>query len=683
MLHRSLDSAAPSSCVGVRKSFSPSLSSHTNASALTQKDSTDSKPMLSNPRVLDEFLSNPNLPSPPAVALQIVDLASNPDTDIRDIVRLLKVDPGICAKLLKTVNSCFYGLRKPVATIERAVSVIGFHPLRSLVLGMAIPSLQSRSDSDEGLRGYWRTSVAGAMIVRELAIRARDSQAEEIFLAGLLRNLGMPLLRERFGSMYDPVWQVAERQGARLWGSKQCAWERSVLGLDHAELSAALLARWNLPKEVVQMVRYHHEPDATFGMDSRVRRASRMLDFASQLAKIEYIAEDAATLREVIRLAKIDYDLSVVDLEQFLELIAPKITEFAEILDVEIGSCATFAATLATGCAALAQLSVELTLSHSSRYEEQPQPETERCSVVSPPGTEGNAGIEIELLGYSLDFIERLNEPGFEVFVQNYRIKEVLGRGGMGVVLKAFEPGLDRFVALKMITPQLASESWIRDRFAEEARTAASILHENVVTIFTIGKYQGVSFLVMECVEGLSVQDHLKTGRRFQAAEIARIGHELALGLAAAHRLGVIHRDVKPGNVLLRREGERALLTDFGLACVLREKSAFDSTDSVWGTPEYMSPEQSRGDPVNFATDLYSLGGTLFALCTNLHPLPWAARREFPDYSITSAIRRANAEIPDTLARVIARLLAPLPEDRYSSAEEAAKVLRLTERLLN
>ena len=114
----------------------------------------------------------------------------------------------------------------------------------------------------------------------------------------------------------------------------------------------------------------------------------------------------------------------------------------------------------------------------------------------------------------------------------------------MGVVLKAFEPALDRTVALKMISPQLAGHPRLRDRFTQEARAAAAILHENVVTVFTVGKYRGVSFLVMEYVDGLSIQDHFKNRRRFRPSEIVRVGRECALGLAAAHRLGIVHRDV-------------------------------------------------------------------------------------------------------------------------------------------
>lgn len=306
--------------------------------------------------VLEQILRNPNLPSPPSIALQIVELTSDPNTDIRKLVRILQVDPAICAQLLRTVNSCLYALRTPATSIDRAITVIGFNPLRSLVLSMALPSLNARLDSDSGLRSYWRDSVAGGMIAREMAVKLRLPLHGEIFIAGLLRDLGMTLLRERFGPEYDPVWCVTHERSAELRGATQCDWERETLGLDHAELGATLLSRWNLPSELAEMVRHHHAPEATGGLAPIVRQGCKILDFSDRLARIESIAKNPESLREVFQLAE-GFGMSVEELEQFLKAINPKVEEFAAILDIEIGSCGDLSRIVSSGRDELARLS--------------------------------------------------------------------------------------------------------------------------------------------------------------------------------------------------------------------------------------------------------------------------------------------------------------------------------------
>lgn len=294
--------------------------------------------------VLDEILDDPNLPSPPSVALQLVELASDPDADMREVVRVLNVDPAICAKLLKTVNSSFYGFRKSVASVERAVSIVGFRGLRSLVLGMVAPSLGGAGGSAREFRAYWLESLSGAVTARELAVRARHPQAEEIFLAGLLRDLGMLLLRQRFGDRYDTAWSGA----TRLWGGREVAWEIEALGVDHAELSATLLARWRLPEEIVRMVRHHHDSAPSAGAGPLCRHGSRILQFGSLVARVENLPEDEEAVSELIRRAS-DFGMSAADLERLLGEVSPKVEEFAAILDVEVGPRARRAGTNGAG----------------------------------------------------------------------------------------------------------------------------------------------------------------------------------------------------------------------------------------------------------------------------------------------------------------------------------------------
>lgn len=258
-----------------------------------------------------------------------------------------------------------------------------------------------------------------------------------------------------------------------------------------------------------------------------------------------------------------------------------------------------------------------------------------------------------------------------------YDVMEVIGRGGMGVVLKAFDARLNRFVALKVLSPRLAASASAHQRFVREGRAAAAICHENVVAVHAVDEVAGLPFLVMHYVRGLSLQQRLDRGGQLRLAEILRIGAQVASGLAAAHAHGLVHRDVKPANILLDTE-ERVKLTDFGLARAADDPSVSQSGMLV-GTPQYMAPEQARGEAVDHRADLFSLGSVLYSLCT--HRAPFRAsttlailRRVVEDEP--EPIATCNPETPPWLTQLISRLMAKDPAARMESAAEVAELLQ-------
>ena len=187
----------------------------------------------------------------------------------------------------------------------------------------------------------------------------------------------------------------------------------------------------------------------------------------------------------------------------------------------------------------------------------------------------------------------------------SYEVLEVLGQGGMGVVLKARDPALDRTVAIKVLTPALAHAATARRRFAREARAAAAVGHEHIVAIHAVDEFRGLPYLVMQYIPGRSLQERLDASGPLEVKEILRIGTQAARALAAAHAQGVVHRDIKPANILLENCVERVKLTDFGLARAIDDASLTQS-GVIAGTPQYMAPEQARGEPVDARADLFS-----------------------------------------------------------------------------
>jgi serine/threonine protein kinase len=258
-----------------------------------------------------------------------------------------------------------------------------------------------------------------------------------------------------------------------------------------------------------------------------------------------------------------------------------------------------------------------------------------------------------------------------------YEMERMIGSGGMGIVFKAFDTELNRVVAIKLLAPYLAARSSARKRFAREARAAAGVRDDHVVPIFNVESEHEPPFLVMQYVAGGSLQEKLDRDGPLEVAEVLRIGLQTAKGLAAAHAQGLIHRDVKPSNILLDEGVERALLTDFGLARA-EDDACLTRSGFHPGTPHYMSPEQVRGDAIDGRSDLFSLGCVLYTLCTGRSPFradtSYAVMRRITD-EIPRPIRELNADIPQWLESIVMKLLSKTRDDRFSSADKVAELL--------
>jgi serine/threonine protein kinase len=259
-----------------------------------------------------------------------------------------------------------------------------------------------------------------------------------------------------------------------------------------------------------------------------------------------------------------------------------------------------------------------------------------------------------------------------------YEITGIIGRGAMGVVLKAHDTKLKRTVALKVLAPDLAANPAARKRFPREAQAAAAVVHPHVITIHDVDEEKDLPYLVMECVDGVSLQSKINSEGPLELKEILRIGSQIADGLAAAHRQGLIHRDIKPANILLEEGVQRVKITDFGLARAVDDLS-ITRTGEVAGTPQYMSPEQAKGEHIDHRTDLFSLGGVLYAMCTGRPPFladsTIAVMRRVCD-DAPRPIRELNPDIPEWLIQIIDGLLRKDPDERYRTAQEVSDLLR-------
>jgi serine/threonine protein kinase len=278
---------------------------------------------------------------------------------------------------------------------------------------------------------------------------------------------------------------------------------------------------------------------------------------------------------------------------------------------------------------------------------------------------------------YARSILDEPRHPEMLGRIGRYDIERLIGSGGMGIVFKGFDTELNRPVAIKVLAPSIAYHGGARQRFSREAKAAAAVVHEHVVPIYNVESSGELPYLVMHYAQGDSLQNRIDKKGSLELKEILRISQQIASGLAAAHAQGLVHRDVKPANVLLENGIERALISDFGLAQAADDASV-SCSGFLAGTPQYMSPEQARGEKVNHLSDLFSLGSIMYTMCTGRTPFRGESTLEVLQQVQSTepkSILEINPDVPVWLVTLIERLMMKQSAARYQSATEVAQLL--------
>jgi len=263
-----------------------------------------------------------------------------------------------------------------------------------------------------------------------------------------------------------------------------------------------------------------------------------------------------------------------------------------------------------------------------------------------------------------------------QVLAGRYSIERELGRGGMGIVLLARDVALDRLVAIKLLPPYLAASAESRDRFLREARTAAGLSHPNIVPIHSVEQQGDLVFFVMGYVDGETLRERVERSGPLAPRMAMKIMQEVAWALGYAHQRGVIHRDIKPDNIMIERATERALVTDFGIAVGGRAGSG-DDAGQVIGTARYMSPEQALGETVDARSDLYSLAATIFYALTGRPPFEAANLPAILTQQVSKPAPRlavVRPEVPARLGELVDQCLQKEPSARVQTGDEVARI---------
>ena len=263
-----------------------------------------------------------------------------------------------------------------------------------------------------------------------------------------------------------------------------------------------------------------------------------------------------------------------------------------------------------------------------------------------------------------------------QIIKERYEIVEILGEGGMAFVYKARDKQLQRDVAIKTLKPNYVNQEKFVDRFRREAQTAANLNHPNIVQIFDWG-IEVEPYFVMEYIEGNTLTSIISGNRTVGLNDILYIGSQVANGLKEAHKRGLVHRDIKPGNIMITPDG-KVKVTDFGIVSLQNEESDITKTGAVLGTASYISPEQAQGKPVSFESDLYSLGTVLYELIAGKPPFTGDSPIATATKHLTDKPEKLSnyrKDIPKALENAILKLLEKRPSDRFKSAEDLRALL--------
>ncbi len=257
--------------------------------------------------------------------------------------------------------------------------------------------------------------------------------------------------------------------------------------------------------------------------------------------------------------------------------------------------------------------------------------------------------------------------------VGQYKIKEQLGSGGMGIVYKAIDTRLQREVALKFLPPHLSADENAKERFIQEARAASALDHSNICTIYDVGEADdGQMFIAMAFYDGQTLK-YILDERKVEPNEAVLIAHQIAAGLSRAHEAGIVHRDVKPANIMLTNRGEVKIL-DFGVA-KLSESADLTKVGSTIGTAAYMSPEQARGEKVDTRADIWSIGVLLYEMLAGERPFGGTYEAAFVYAIMNEEPGPIKAALPDGLADIVSKCLSKQPGDRYQLCAEITSAL--------
>lgn len=564
--------------------------------------------------------------------VQLQKMVNDPSVQMTDLSKIILSDPIITAKILRMANSPYFGLQQKIDSISHALMLLGIQNLKNILYREGMRELFQAESArhQEAVAALWKHSSLTSVCAQHLYGLFSGLNRGTLFTLGIIHDIGKLIILD-----LPQAKQLTPEFWKRYPASVSLTEEDQLLGVNHAVIGGLAMEHWTFSDLMTDVVSAHHFPSHAAPespeLGDETMKYILVLFLADQLARL--FADWNEGMIQTYRLHP-SY-AALIDQNQLIN----------KILDANF----------------LAQIR-----------------ETERLAMDEKEGKGGSGPERRERTPRIFSAPAANPVPSSTRVIGRYEVVSEIGHGMTGIVYLARDPLINREIAVKTLRYQNVDEREIaeaRSRFFTEARMIGRLSHPNIVTIHDIGDFRGGTYIAMEFLDGTDLVPFCDPQNRLSLPEIIQIISSAALALDYAHRTGVIHRDIKPGNIRLLQNGTVKVI-DFGIAGI----SEMSGTKNGWllGSPNYMSPEQIAGAPLDGRSDLYSLGVVFYELLTGRKPFPADDLTDLFEQIKTKdpiAIRTLSQEVPDELIALVEKCLAKEKEQRFASGQDLADAL--------
>lgn len=564
---------------------------------------------------------------------QMQKMLNDPSVQMTDLSKIILSDQVMTAKILRMANSSYFGMQQKIDSISHALMLLGLQNIKNILCREGMRELFNAESAlhKEAVAALWKHSSIVSVCAQHLCNLFDGLNRGTIFTLGIIHDIGKLIILElpQAKRLTTDFW---ERYPADVTVGE----EDQLLGINHAVIGGLALEHWNFSEMMIDIVNAHHLPsyaeaDQT-GLNDEKLKYVIVLFLADQLARL---FTDRNEL--VIRPYPLCKSYSArIDNNKLINRITDA-NFLAQIRAAEI-----------------------FAMDEKGSKADAEQERHERAPKVFPASTTAT------------------HSASFTRTIGRYEVVRELGRGTMGIVYLAKDPLISREVAIKILRYQEVDEKKIaeaKSRFFTEARVIGKLSHPNIVTIYDVGDFRGGTYIAMEFLDGTDLVPFCGRQKRLPLSDITRIISSAAIALDYAHKNGVIHRDIKPGNIRVLEDGTVKVI-DFGIARIVETSSTQGGL--IWGSPNYMSPEQVDGQSLDGRSDLFSLGVVFYELLTGSKP--------FQAEELTSLLSQIKTgdpipistlapDIPREFVAIVEKCLAREKEQRYAHGRELADAL--------
>jgi HD-like signal output (HDOD) protein/tRNA A-37 threonylcarbamoyl transferase component Bud32 len=568
---------------------------------------------------------------------------SDPAIQMSDLAKMVLADPVLTAKILRLANSPYFGMQNKIDSISHALMILGLQNIKNVLYREGLLQLfpLGSTEQRDALAFLWKHSTLTSIAASYLADLFNGLNQGTLFTLGIVHDIGKLILlgMPQVQSLDASFWNRFPREVS-------IHEEDELLGVNHAVIGGLAMHQWGFSDLMIRSVAMHHLP--AYADKDGMPSPAEMREYIAAL----YVADQIAKLFT----AGYDQPGAVTPLAESFRGLVDKNRLIKKVMDTSF----------------LSQIREAVTLADSEIPGLSVRP---AASVKAQPPDEAVSGPHPVKPGFKADETTIIEQPRHGGTIGRYEIIRELGRGAMGTVYLGRDPLINREVAIKTLRySQADNEEMIeaKKRFFREAEAAGRLNHPNIVTVYDVGEYQGTAYMAMELLDGTDLVSCCRKPDLLPREEVVRIVSTVALALDYAHSNGVVHRDIKPGNIRILTRGDIKVV-DFGIAKVMDTSKT--QAGVVIGSPNYMSPEQIEGQKVDGQTDLFSLGVLFFELLTGEKPFVGENITALMHSIVTQpppSIQDMIPGLPECYVRVLQRSLAKKKEDRYGSGQEIA-----------